>query len=491
MINDLLFLAATLILSFIIDHYTLPYGRRSCCGLTLHTGVITAVYSFFLLLSGNALLSSIITLSIQSALMAISNAKYKMLGEPLIFSDFLVLVSVVRHPRFYLTALSSLTCWLLATVTPTLIIFFVIFNNREFSAHLRGFLFFVIDALVLLLIFKIPPFSKLAPEPALEKDVKKMGMVAVLFLYWQRWRESPDPMPLSLPPIIEEKRESSKKPEIVIVIQCESFMDPADLTHEGERAPLPALQEARKLAWKTGKLHVNGFGAYTMRTEYGVLFGREEKDLGFRQFDPFMTAKKEITYALSARLKHDGYHAIFVHPHDMRFYNRDDIMPSAGFSRLVGLDYFSSPKKGQRYVDDVTLGKKLTGFIEESRQPTFIYTVTMENHGPWDADGKATPEALLVSYIRHAESSDKMLGDLIDYFKKAKKRAILAFFGDHRPSIPAISIPSPERHTPYVFLCFDEKGVITASQEKEEDLAPAGLHRLIFQYSHELPDREA
>lgn len=491
MINDLLFLAVTLIISFVIDHYSLPYGRRSGGGLILHSGVVTAAYSLFLFLTGNPLLSSIITLSLQSALTAISNTKYKMLGEPLIFSDFLVLVSVARHPRFYLTALSSLTCWLLATVTPILLLFFIVFNNRQFSAHLSGFLLFALDCLFLYFALKTPLFNQLAIEPSLEKDSKKLGMIAVLFLYWQRWRKSPDPTPLNFQEECEEELDLSRKPEIILVIQCESFMDPAHLVPEGTRAPLPALQEAQKWAWKSGKLHVNGFGAYTMRTEYGVLFGREEKDLGFRQFDPFMTAKKEITYALSARLQHYGYQSFFVHPHDMRFYNRDDIMPSAGFSRLIGLDYFSSPKAGQRYVDDVTLGKKIIEIIEGNQHPTFIYTVTMENHGPWDADGKATPEALLLSYIRHAENSDKMLGGLVSYFKKAKKRAVIAFFGDHRPSIPEISVPTPERYTPYVLLCFDEEGIITPPQGQEEDLTPAGLHRHIFEYSQKLPDRKS
>lgn len=491
MINDLLFLAATLIISFVIGHYALPCGKRSGHGLVLHSGVITAVYSIFLFLTGNPLLSATITLLLQLALTTISNTKYRMLGEPLIFSDFLVLVSVARHPRFYLTALSSLTCWLLATITPILILFFIVFNSRHIIPHLRGLLFFAVDFSMLWLVLKMPTFRQLASEPSLEQDSKKLGMMAVLFLYWQRWHESPDPISLISSKKEQEKQNSARKPEIILVIQCESFMDPADLVPEGARDRLPALQTAQNLAWKSGKLHVNGFGAYTMRTEYGVLFGREEKDLGFRQFDPFMTAKKEITYALSARLQAYGYHSFFVHPHDMRFYNRDDIMPSAGFSHLIGLDYFSSPKEGQRYVDDVTLGKKIVEIIDNHQEPTFIYTVTMENHGPWDADGKATPEALLLSYIRHAENSDKMLGDLISYLEKAKKRAILAFFGDHRPSIPQISVPTPERYTPYVFLCFDEDGIITASRDQNEDLTPAGLHRLIFKYGQKLPDRES
>ncbi|GEB89201.1 hypothetical protein ZMO02_08380 [Zymomonas mobilis subsp. pomaceae] len=354
--------------------------------------------------------------------------------------------------------------------------------------HIRGLFLLCVDLFVLFLLLKIPPFKNLALTPDLEEDSKSLGLLATLFLYWQRWWNSPDPLPLKADNIEKKDVSLGQKPEIILVIQCESFMDPAELPTLKNRPPLPTLKKAREHAWQSGKLHVNGFGAYTMRTEYGVLFGRDDTDLGFRQFDPFMTAKREITYALSARLQAYSYDTLFVHPHDMRFYNRDDIMPLAGFSRLIGLDYFSPPQKGQRYVDDVTLGQKLINFMDSCQKPTFIYTVTMENHGPWDADGEATPEGLLHSYVHHAENSDRMLGDLIDYFAKAKKSAILVFFGDHRPSIPTISVPCKDRHTPYVFLCFNEKGIIIRPNHHEEDMTPADLYRMIYQYSKAMPE---
>jgi phosphoglycerol transferase MdoB-like AlkP superfamily enzyme len=127
-------------------------------------------------------------------------------------------------------------------------------------------------------------------------------------------------------------------PELVVVIQCESFADPRDLFGARGEA-LPALEAARTAAFQWGNLEVSGFGAYTMRTEYGVLFGREEEALGFRRYDPFLTALGEASYALPARLP--GWHARFVHPHDMRFYGRDAIMPAGGFAELVGEEHFT------------------------------------------------------------------------------------------------------------------------------------------------------
>jgi hypothetical protein len=42
-----------------------------------------------------------------------------MLGEPLVFSDLALLIAVVRHPRFYFTAIPQRQRWLAAIALPT------------------------------------------------------------------------------------------------------------------------------------------------------------------------------------------------------------------------------------------------------------------------------------------------------------------------------------------------------------------------------------
>lgn len=64
-----------------------------------------------------------------------------------------------------------------------------------------------------------------------------------------------------------------------MIVQCESFTDPVTLFGDPALA-LPGLERARAMAWQSGRLLVSGFGAYTMRTEYGVLFGLPEEQLG-------------------------------------------------------------------------------------------------------------------------------------------------------------------------------------------------------------------
>ena len=59
---------------------------------------------------------------------------------------------------------------------------------------------------------------------------------------------------------------------------------------------------------------------------------------------------------------------------------------------------------------------------------------------------------------------------------------MLAFFGDHRPSIPGIVEPGGDRDTPFVLLRFGAGSDAEApgSGAAPERLTPAGLHRALL-----------
>ncbi len=265
---------------------------------------------------------------------------------------------------------------------------------------------------------------------------------------------------------------------VAVVIQCESFADPAELFGDPALA-LPGLTAARANAWQWGDLLVGGFGAYTMRTEYGVLFGRSEAELGFRRFDPFLTALGEATFALPNRLA--GWRSVFVHPHDMRFYNRDQIMRAGGFAELVGEDRFNPPGADEgRYVTDAAMADKIADLVWTSDQPTLIYAVTIENHGPWEVDTGNLPDDLKQGYLRLVRNSDAMLTRLLADLASLRRPATLVFFGDHRPSIPGFSVPGGARHTPYVIVRLDAEGRCVRGEGTRADLTPAQLHHAIL-----------
>lgn len=469
-----------LIASILLDASVRPRAIRfrAARGLALHALAMTALFGFGLALSGNAPVAALLAVALLALFVVASNAKFTMLGEPLVFSDLALLVAVVRHPRFYFTAVPQRQRWLGAMALLLAVLTLMALFEPAPLAHAAGLAVMIGAGGAMGGLLRGRWFAAEALRPGLEADLARFGLIATAALYWLRWRETADPPPQ--PPLPAPHAAAGiAAPQVIVIVQCESFADPVALTGDASRA-LPGLDRARAAAWQYGELEVSGFGAYTMRTEYGVLFGRSEAALGFRRYDPFLSAHGEASYALSAQLGAIGYRTTFVHPHDLRFYGRNRLMPAVGFDRLIGAEGFAPTLEGGgRYIDDRTLGDALAALVDQSPETALIYAVTMENHGPWDKHREPGAAIGLDAYLRHLRSSDAMLTALCTRLAADERPALLVFFGDHRPSIPGILEPGGARHTPYVMLRFDATGNTIAGNGRV-DLTPADLHHALL-----------
>lgn len=481
----LLIFIGLIVATLVLDHRVQPRSGshergsvHSFAGMCLHALIITAVFGVVLAICGHVLASALLALALMALFTMVSNAKRAMLGEPLVFSDLALIGAVFQHPQFYMSALGGsqkAVLALLAMLVPGLLWWLFV---PLLLPHLLG-IALALGALGLLaVLLRSALCDRLGRAPDAPADVERHGLLATLLLYCVRWRETVDPP--ACPPIKRHGQAAPDTPQIAIIIQCESFADPVDLFSDAA-LQLPGLAKARSVAWQSGNLEVCGFGAYTMRTEYGVLFGRSEDQLGFRRFDPFLTALGEASYAMSARLSALGWRSLFVHPHDMRFYNRDQIMHAAGFAELVGQERFDPPAPGGgRYVSDAAMAALIVQLGQEAQQSTLLYAVTIENHGPWSGSAGDQPEALRQGYLRLVGNSDAMLTTLMDSLAALRKPALLAFFGDHRPSIPGVSMPGGARSTPYVIMRTDAAGQFMERPHNPQDMTPAELHHAIM-----------
>lgn len=470
-----------IVLAALIDALIVPRRSvvlRSAAGTWLLCLQTTILFGVLLALCGNVSFAVILTLAILLLFVFASNSKYAVLGEPLLFSDLALIGALFRHPQFYFSAIGLWQRIAISLVALALLAVFGWQFDPEPIPHTIGLAIALTAAAALLLSVRSTTYRTLVREPDHHADIERHGLLPAMLLYWLRWRESCDPAPCTN----LERRASPTKPEtpeLIVIVQCESFADPVEL-FEDPKLDMPGLSRARASAWQWGSLQVSGFGAYTMRTEYGVLFGRDEAKLGFRRYDPFLTALGEASYAFPARLKLAGWRSLFVHPHDMRFYGRDQIMPTAGFAELVGEDSFDRPAPGSgRYVCDEDVAKKITSLAQANSDPTLIYSVTMENHGPWAPGGLREGE-LPQEYLRLVRRSDAMLSNLLDEVAAMKRPAMLAFFGDHRPSIPGACMPGGARHTPYVIVRYDAEGRIYQGDNRRSELTPAELHHVML-----------
>lgn len=469
--------------ALLIDSMVIPrHGLvRSGKGAWLQVLMALIMFGLFLAIGGSPLLAAFVTLGLNLLTAVVSNAKQRMLGEPLHFSDLALIRAVFRHPQFYFSALAG---WQKIAGILALVIavagFFIVFDPA-LSSHLVGAAIAALSFGTLISSLKLRPFRLLVQEPRAEDDVRTLGLTPTLLLYWLQWRVSEDPPSRVIAQPRTEPAPAGRP--VIVAIQCESFADPAELFGESSFA-LPGLENARTTALQWGNLMVSGFGAYTMRTEYGVLFGRDEEDLGFRRYDPFLTAEREPDHALPNKLLSRNWRSTFVHPHDMRFYNRHRILPASGFKELVSEDHFAPPAAGRgRYVADRAVAEKVLQLAVEARQPSFIYAVTMENHGPWSAKGQKSNAGLIRNYNRLAQAGDAMLCQLQSGLGTMERPSLLVFFGDHRPSIPGVSDPGGDRHTPYVILRFDAEGRIITGANRRADITPAQLHHAILEAS--------
>lgn len=469
---------AMLAIVLLLDALTRPRaprrsGLRSATGSLVMCLAALAALGGALVVTGSLVTSVVLVGAFAGLLALVSNVKNRVLGEPLVFTDFALVGAVFKHPQFYVSALRGWQIALILAGFAASAVLLAWWSSAAMVPRLQGLALAAVAGTALRFLLHAKRWDTLAQRPDSHRDVAAHGLVATLLVHWRRWRRQPDPTPC------DEPRVAGRDDQLVIIVQCESFGDPADIWNDPALV-LPGLAAARALASRSGRLMTHGFGAYTMRTEYGVLFGRGEEALGLRRFDPFLTADGETSYSLPRRLDPSRWTSHFVHPHDLRFYGRDRLMVEAGFSALVGQERFAPPGPDEgRYVTDAAVADVIAALAQEAAGPTLIYAVTIENHGPWPA-GKGGEESG-AQYLRLLRHSDAMLARLTELARGIGRPVILCFFGDHRPSIPGVCEPGGDRHTPYVLLEFGPDGApLGATGRSEEDLTPAGLHHAVL-----------
>ncbi|GAJ28559.1 LTA synthase family protein [Acidomonas methanolica] len=454
----------------LLDALAAPRRARSTSAFLLRTLPPLAVLGLIDMLCGRPFVGLGVTLALEIVLVAGSTIKLRLLDEPLVFSDLVVLVSFLREPKFYLHALSPgiRTLLLIAALTmPPLLIWSVL--HGSLAVRLSGLLLCGLSLVLLRVLLKSTPLMR---QPALRADFRRHGLIATLVTYRHRWKNAP---PLPPPP----RCMAGQPLPTLLVVQCESFCDPEALFPGA--SPLPGLADARRKAAQWGNLRVSGFGAYTMRSEYGVLFGLDEEQLGFRQYDPFLSGEETRLHALPNRLAAHYGERIFLHPHDLRFYGRDRLLPRWGFTRLIGGEAFETAERAGPYVADRSFGEALSRLVESTVPPRLIHGVSMENHGPW-ARGRLGLETPRAAYEAHLRNSDRMLATLMNDLERMEADVLLVFFGDHRPSLPGDLDPDAGRETPYLIIRYvhGRPTDLTPAEHKITDITPAGLNAAIL-----------
>lgn len=229
----------------------------------------------------------------------------------------------------------------------------------------------------------------------------------------------------------------------IVAVQCESFFDARRLSPLIPSEVLSAFAECCRSSALHGGLFVPGWGANTMRAEFAFLTGIAESELGYDRFNPYYQLARTPIASHVWRLREAGYRTICLHPFDRRFFRRDLVMPQLGFDRFLGHDELAATKRPP-YQPDTDLARQILRVLDEEGPETFIFVITMGNHGPWLEppisaffDPATVPQgASLLRYLDGLRQSDEMLRLLMDGLADRYPDPVLALYGDHLPSLP-------------------------------------------------------
>lgn len=230
----------------------------------------------------------------------------------------------------------------------------------------------------------------------------------------------------------------------VMGVMLEAFSDLTDF------APLAAQPGVVELyaPWHTleeqavsGDLLTNIFAAGTVDTEWAFLTGYSTHEY-FR-----VPTDSYVWY-----LQNQGYQTFGSHPNYSWFYNREHINQYLGFQ-----DYWFTENHYGELVDEWTAAldsdrlvvRELLSQLEERMEdsPCFSFSVTYQNHGPYDLTPSTRGEYLtpgssglsaescniLNNYLSGLSSTIQAVTELTQGLEALDQPVVLVLFGDHKP----------------------------------------------------------
>ena len=349
---------------------------------------------------------------------------------------------------------------------------------------------------VALFIKMIPNTHRGLPEPDLQRlNAFRAARSAELDAL------ASDPLPEPLPDLV--------------VVQSESFFDPRRLR---QLDALPALRAFDRLAARSdhGLLQIPTYGGLTTRTEFEFLTGFPLQSLPGVSY-PFQGLVHRPMHSLAWSLRTIGYQALAVHPYEPRFYQRDRVYPLLGFEAFHDHSSFHGVERDGYYLPDAAVLAHLRGLLERPG-PQFVFAVTMENHGPWDAgrhaadllDTASLPAELddddrlaLAQFLHHLDNADRTLDEFARWVQQRDEPTVLLFYGDHLPALDGVyktlgfSDDRPAHVQPTPWLLMDNRSAASDRRDLGSHqlagalLARAGLHHDRFFNAVQLSARYA
>lgn len=427
-------------------------------GMTLLDALLPlGLFACIAALSGRPIFAGIVTLATGAAYAYADRSKRRVLAEPVVYTDVFQAPDIFRHPELALPFphKGRILTGVLAGLAVLTALYLL--EGPAIATHWAR-VPQVAAGLVLAWGLMAGPLNRplgrwlrrQVPTEQAAVDANRFGPLACLLAYgilaraerpgrqervhWHLAQRKPSPDP------------ATRRPNVLLV-QCESFFDARRLHPTLQGLPMAAVDGCREVASQWGRLSVPTWGANTVRTEFAVLTGLQESQLGLDRFNPYHRFARRPISSLAWQLRTRGYKTICVHPFDRLFYGRDVVLPNLGFDEFHGEEAFSEVHRINRYIADADVAKFVESLLAREQGPVFVFVITMENHGPWTSPGVPGKPWLspaagvpasefngLQQYLDSLVHTDRMIGHLRNCCDEGD---VFAFYGDHLPSFPA------------------------------------------------------
>jgi phosphoglycerol transferase MdoB-like AlkP superfamily enzyme len=447
-----------LALSFLLEHWLTPkpspVWQRPSPTILIHIGLWGLCFALLLLLLQRPWFAAINLLAFQLLLVLVNQAKFDSLREAFIFQDFEYFTDAMKHPRLYLPFF-GVARTIAATVgfITAFIIGLILEPSLLVALSIPVFIALVIVLALFgqqLLRLGLRHNPTISYQP--NDDLTSLGQLAFFATYCQMERmvntlHHPD-SPFKGPP-------TAKAPETlphISAVQSESFFDPRGLSDTIKRTILEHFDTILSESCQFGRLHVPAWGANTVRTECGFLTSLTPGHMGIHQFNPYRLLANHSIPNLVSYLKQTGYRTVCIHPYHITFYLRDKVFPRMGFDELIDIRDFDDSQKSGQFIGDLAIADKIEALLSAAtRQPLFIFVITMENHGPMhleqpdlakqDQFYTSPPEHYchdLTVYLQHLQNADVMIKRLKDSLLANQRDGLLCWYGDHVPIMEGV-----------------------------------------------------
>lgn len=175
----------------------------------------------------------------------------------------------------------------------------------------------------------------------------------------------------------------------IIFLQLESFFDINKVKNiEFSEDPIPYFNSLKN-QFSSGYLNVFNVGYGTCNTEFEIMTGMNLDDFGPGEV-PYKTVLQKTTCeSMAYNLKEYGYSAHAIHNNDGTFYSRKWVFEKLGYDTFTSIEYMHVTEfTPMDWSKDKFLTEEILKAIRSTKEPDYIYTISVQGHGSYPSTGK-------------------------------------------------------------------------------------------------------